>query len=504
MMVTPTPRDSYPRLFERVQLERLFPDSKTFVDAVPRSQPAVINAAFDRASGLEDFDLQDFVVEHFELPQSPDISRCAVRSAAVTTAIEMLWDTLTRAPDEKVAHSSLIPLPNAYVVPGGRFREIYYWDSYFTMLGLAESGHLERIRGMVDNFAYLIDTVGFIPNGNRNYFCTRTQPPFFALMVELFERVSGVAGVAARYQPQLLREYDFWMSGADRLARNLPAHRRVVAIDNAVLNRYWDDAAEPRQESYAEDVALASTTSRPREDLFRDLRAACESGWDFSSRWLGESNSLGGIRTTQVVPVDLNVLMVKLEEVIATNFTTLGDAGPASKFRAKADRRKELLRDMFFDDDNGMFVDLELPNLELSPRLSIAAAYPMAFGIATDAQAAAVARRLKSDFLAAGGWLTTLCESGQQWDAPNGWAPMQWIVYEGLQRYGFDELATRGARRWVDNVGQVFDRTGQLREKYNVVAVDKDAAGGEYPVQDGFGWTNGIQLCLLRALRERC
>ena len=503
MIIEPTPREAFPDLFEAVQLGRLFSDSKTFVDAVPRNDPAAIYADFHDAKDRPGFDLRNFVERHFELPPEEDTADGSKTGAGIAEHISDLWDILTREPDERARYSSLIPLPRPYVVPGGRFREIYYWDSYFTMLGLAEAGHVGRIRDMVDNFAWLIDQVGFIPNGNRNYFCSRSQPPYFSLMVELLAQVSGEPCLPADYQPQLLREYEFWMAGADSLGNGVNAHRRVVAANGACLNRYWDDVAEPRQESYAEDIELSSSTGRPAEDLYRNLRAGCESGWDFGSRWLGDDDSLASIRTTRIVPVDLNTLMFNLERLIARNFEATGDDRRAEDFDAKARTRERLLRTLFFDEQAGLFTDLVLPDLAPSPRLSIASAYPMAFGIATEAQGKRVAERLEAEFLADGGWVTSLYDTGQQWDAPNGWAPSQWTVYEALSRYGHAKLAREGARRWIDTVVRVYGDSGRLLEKYDVISPGLAGKGGEYAVQDGFGWTNAIFLRLQRELRDQ-
>ena len=503
MIIEPTPREAFPDLFEAVQLGRLFSDSKTFVDAVPRNDPAAIYADFHDAKDRPGFDLRNFVERHFELPPEEDTADGSKTGAGIAEHISDLWDILTREPDERARYSSLIPLPRPYVVPGGRFREVYYWDSYFTMLGLAEAGHVGRIRDMVDNFAWLIDQVGFIPNGNRNYFCSRSQPPYFSLMVELLAQVSGEPCLPADYQPQLLREYEFWMAGADSLGNGVNANRRVVAANGACLNRYWDDVAEPRQESYAEDIELSSSTGRPAEDLYRNLRAGCESGWDFGSRWLGDDDSLASIRTTRIVPVDLNTLMFNLERLIARNFEATGDDRRAEDFDAKARTRERLLRTLFFDEQAGLFTDLVLPDLAPSPRLSIASAYPMAFGIATEAQGKRVAERLEAEFLADGGWVTSLYDTGQQWDAPNGWAPSQWTVYEALSRYGHAKLAREGARRWIDTVVRVYGDSGRLLEKYDVISPGLAGKGGEYAVQDGFGWTNAIFLRLQRELRDQ-
>src|SRR5262249_44692964 len=153
-------------------------------------------------------------------------------------------------------YSSLLPLPRPFVVPGGRFREVYYWDTYFTMLGLVESGHQKLVQDLVDNFAYLIDTYGHVPNGNLTYYLSRAQPPFFFKMVGLLS-ADDEAKAFAQYLPELKKEYAFWMEGAEALRPGM-AHRRVVAFpDGSVLNRYWDDRETARDESYREDMTLA-------------------------------------------------------------------------------------------------------------------------------------------------------------------------------------------------------------------------------------------------------
>ncbi|HEX4932287.1 MAG TPA: trehalase family glycosidase, partial [Gemmatimonadaceae bacterium] len=376
--------------------------------------------------------------------------------------------------------------------------ELYYWDSYFTMLGLAASGHIAMVEQMVENFASLVDRIGLIPNGNRTYYCTRSQPPFFVLMIELLASLKGGASVIDRYAPQLEREYAFWMAGADDVTGEQRAVCRVVGVDGVLLNRHWDDAAAPREESYVEDVELAaSTPGRDPAQLYRDVRAACESGWDFSSRWFDETKSLGSIRTTEILPVDLNCLIHRMETVLAGVKERAGDAEAARRYGERAASRQRMIQSVFFDDASGFFQDVELGDLRPTEVRSLAGAYPLFFGLATDAQARRVAAQLEADFLRPGGWVTTLSRTGEQWDAPNGWAPLQWIVCEGLRRYGFDALAREGARRWVAANTQVYRASGAFMEKYDVEDPGRAASGGEYAVQDGFGWTNGVLLRLL-------
>ena len=502
MNVRESPDRVYAELFEAVQSAHLLGDSKTFVDATAKTNPADILEAFRTERDQPGFDLAAFVETHFELPATDVEAASDPAGLPVEGRIEQLWDLLTRGADRQVEYSSLIPLPNPYVVPGGRFREVYYWDSYFTMLGLADSGRMDLIRDMVENFAYLIDEIGFIPNGNRTYYCSRSQPPFFALMVDLLVEVSGDETVYARFLPQLKREYAFWMAGADTLGDNEIAHRRVVMSPGGLLNRYWDDAATPRQESYAEDIELAASVSRDAEQLYRDVRAGAESGWDYSPRWLEDRRFMKTIRTTKVIPVDLNTLMYNLEATLARICRTHGDDAEAEGFDARAKNRKKLLQSLFFDEGSGMYMDLSLPGFGVTGTLSIAAAYPLFFGIATRKQAERVAQCIHRDFLKAGGWVTSNYNTGQQWDSPNGWAPMQWMTYCGLERYGYHEEARTGAKRWIDDNLSIYQKHGRLLEKYNVVSSGLAGTGGEYEVQDGFGWTNAVLLRLMRKVRQ--
>ena len=227
--------------------------------------------------------------------------------------IDVLWERLTRNTPATAPYSSLLPLPRPYVVPGGRFRELYYWDSYFAMLGLAESGRTDLLEDMVQNFADLINSYGHMPIGTRSYYLTRSQPPFFFAMVGLLTPMDPAASFA-RYLPQLKTEYAFWMEGE----KNLPAggaHRHAVALDGgSILNRYWDDSDAPRDEAYRQDVVLAAATPRPPVEIYRDIRAGAASGWDFSSRWFGDLRTLVSIDTTEIIPVDLNALMFGLRE----------------------------------------------------------------------------------------------------------------------------------------------------------------------------------------------
>jgi alpha,alpha-trehalase len=479
----------YGDLFDSVQRQQVFADSKTFADATPKGSPADIMAAWRREKAAADFDLAAFVAQHFTVPEVRESTYRSQAGEDVCAHIASLWPVLTRQPDPPVTGSSLLPLPHRYVVPGGRFQEIYYWDSYFTMLGLEAPERRALAADMLENFAHLIDTYGHIPNGNRTYYLSRSQPPFFGAMVARAAARDGDA-VYSRFLPQLLREHEFWMEGAAKLAPG-SAHRRVVRLRNgSVLNRYWDDRAAPRDEAYREDIATAAESRRPATEVYRNLRATAESGWDFSSRWLADGRTLSTIRTVDLLPVDLNSLMYELERAIARALALQQDPG-AKHWEELAQQRAQAIRAVFWNEQRHLYTDYLWRENRLANAATLAALYPLYFGVADASQAHQTATTLRLTLLRPEGVVPTTVASGQQWDAPNGWAPLVWLTIEGLRRYGEADLADFIARGWRQENVEVFRRTGKLTEKYDVTG-NADARGGEYPNQDGFGWTNGV------------
>lgn len=488
-------------LFQAVQLSSLFPDSKTFVDARPLASPRDILAAYHAARDSAGFGLEAFVQREFALPAPAGGDFHSDTSQSMEEHIKALWAVLSRPGDTNDPRSSLIPLPNPYVVPGGRFREVYYWDSYFTMQGLVQSGRLDRVRGMLDNFAYLIRTLGHIPNGNRTYYLSRSQPPYFAAMVSLYARATDSAQ-ALPYLDALEAEHAFWMDGAERVKPG-EAYRRVARLPNgSVLNRYWDDRDDPRPESYRPDYQIGQTVREDRRPAFyRNARASAESGWDFSSRWMRDPRDLRTLETTDLVPVDLNSLLYHQERTIAALRRLKGGAGDADvakRFALAAEQRRQALLAAAYDPDSGFFYDVRWHTGErVRDRPTLAAAAVLYFGLATDEQGRAVSAKLRREFLKPGGFVTTLIASGQQWDAPNGWPPLEWLTIEGVRRYGAEDLANTARDRWLALNRRVYRATGKMTEKYDVVDLTRRAGGGEYPNQDGFGWTNGVALALL-------
>ena len=489
----PTPAKLFGALFVRVQMAGVFPDGKTFVDAVPKASPQVVLHRFRKDNPRTREALLRFVERNFTLPP-PDRTRVP-KTATLRAHIAALWPLLTRPAAVPPLYSSLLYVPKPYVIPGGRFREFYYWASYFTMLGLIPDGRMASARDMIDDFSYLIRTYGHIPNGTRTYYLSRSQPPVYYLMIGLLDR-RDPARAWADHLATLRREYAYWMRGAAGL-RPGQARRNVVAMpDGALLNRYWSEADTPRDESYRDDVLLARASGRPPARVYRDLRAAAESGWDFSSRWLGDERHLATIRTTDIVPIDLNSLLYGMERAISRGCAARHDLPCARRFAARARRRRNAVDRYLWDARRGYFSDYDWRTRRRTGELSAATLYPLFVGLADAHRANAVAAVTRARLLQPGGIVTTTIITGQQWDAPNGWAPLQWIAVQGLRRYGHPRLAFRLARRWVATVRRVYSNTGKLVEKYNVER-KLPGGGGEYPLQDGFGWTNGVTQALL-------
>ncbi|MBV8524588.1 MAG: alpha,alpha-trehalase TreA, partial [Acetobacteraceae bacterium] len=466
---TVPPSILYGPLYSDVELQSVFPDSKTFPDMIPNESPSAIVAEYEASKNQPGFDLSGFVAQHFTGPTPPGPSiQPAPPGKPLLDYVAELWSELTQSTPTVPAYSSLQPLPFPYVVPGGRFREFYYWDSYFTILGLEADNRNDLAQSMVDDFATEIETYGHIPNGNRSYYLSRSQPPFFSLMVSAIADRDGEAS-CLHLLPQLQQEYDFWMEGSDWLPP-MQAHRRVVRLSNGtVLNRYWDDRPAPRDESYREDVQTASISNRPAREVYRNLRAAAESGWDFSSRWLADGHTLATIRTVSLLPVDLNSLLAHLEQTLARLWRAQGDEARATEFDQRAAARTDAITRLMWDPDIGAFSDYLWRDERPSHNLTAATLFPLFFKFASPDQGAAVASTVRQQLLMPGGLATTLVNSGQQWDEPNGWAPLQLIAVEGLTNYGETDLAEMIAERWVDQNISEYEQEGKLVEKYNVV-----------------------------------
>ena len=499
MLTKASPEEELGELFDVVQQLKVYSDGKTFIDLIPRKRLKQIRKEYLVEREDPTFDLHEFVRRHFyEFDQGVSVQYSSNKKHSLRRHIQELWLVLERK--NRRDRGSLVAIPYTYVVPGGRFAEQYYWDSYFIMIGLANDGEWDRVEGMIKNFTYMIRKFGFIPTANRTYYLSRSQPPFFSHMVKLLARNNNRTLTLLEYLPYMLGEYRFWTKSMRTLEKmeEASAMRRLVRMpDGAMMGRYFDNKKTPRPESLQEDKdVVGDIAGEYTEKLFLDLRAAAESGWDFSSRWFDDSNDIKTIHTTDIVPIDLNCLLYHLEATIAETYQLMFQPILARKFRRLAEKRMAAINRYLWDDNKQYFMDYDFRTGKRTKQMSLAGVYPLYVKIATPEQAKAVAKRLEKDFLKPGGLVTTLVETGQQWDSPNGWAPLQWIAILGLREYGYHELADKIKKRWMKTCEGVYKRESKMVEKYNVITPNKLGGGGEYLLQDGFGWSNGVYAAL--------
>lgn len=487
-----------------VQAQNVYGDGKTFVDLVPARRLRSIKEEYKILKQDPNFDLREFVTRHFEDATDGVYQRVYESSPdhAPLEHIDELWKFLERR--NRVTRGSLLALPYTYIVPGGRFNEQFYWDTYFIMLGLASTGKWKLIEGMMKNYVHEIRKYGYIPTANRTYLLSRSQPPFFSHMVRLLAAHKGKK-VLRDYLPYLLAEYRFWMRGISKVTQTEHrAYRRVVEMpdDGSLLNRYYDNKTTPRPESLREDIETAEASGRKDSGrLYLHLRAAAESGWDFSSRWFSDPLDIRTIHTADIIPVDLNSLLYHLETTIADGYRASLNLVKARQFKKRANARAAAIQEYLWDEAEGFYKDYNFHHGVQTPISSLAGIFPLYVGIASQQQADRVAETIRKDFLRPGGLVTTNIDNGQQWDAPNGWAPLQWVAIEGLRNYGHDDLANEITKRWVELNEKVYAASRKFVEKYNVESNDGLGGGGEYILQDGFGWTNGVYEALKRDYR---
>ncbi len=495
--------ESLGELLLDVQKLNVYGDGKTFVDLVPARRLRSIKEEYKLLKKDPEFDLRDFVTRHFYDATEGVYQRVYESSPDHTPLehIDELWTFLERR--NRVTRGSLLALPHKYVVPGGRFNEQFYWDTYFIMLGLGSSNRWKSIEGMMKNYTYQIRKYGYIPTANRSYLLSRSQPPFFSHMVELLADHRG-KNVLREYLPYLTAEYRFWMKGKSKLdATEHRAYRRIAEMPNGILlNRYYDNKTSPRPESLKEDTETAEMSGRvDNRRLYLHIRAAAESGWDFSSRWFTDPMDIKTIHTADIIPVDLNSLLYHLESTIADAYKASFNFLKARQFRQKAKIRKQAIQEYLWNEEEGFYKDFNFHHSQQTTITSLAGVFPLFVNLATQEQADKVADVLRKDFLQPGGLVTTLIENGQQWDAPNGWAPLQWVAIQGLRNYGHRDLADEIAKRWIELNEKVYSQSQKFVEKYNVESDDGLGGGGEYVLQDGFGWTNGVYEALKRNYR---
>ncbi|XP_063111966.1 trehalase isoform X1 [Cavia porcellus] len=518
----------YGELLHQVQMAKLYSDDKNFVDMSLSKDPDQVLQSFRALAtahngSIPRQQLQEFVHQHFRsvgqelLAWTPEdwkdspqflqrISDTKLRAWAED--LHQIWKKLGKQIKPEVLSNperfSLIYSKHPFIVPGGRFVEFYYWDSYWVMEGLLLSEMAETVKGMLQNFLDLVKTYGHIPNGGRIYYLQRSQPPLLTLMVDRYVAHTNNTAFLRENIETLALELDFWTVN------------RSVSVNlggqNYTLNRYYVPYGGPRPESYSKDEELANTLPEgDREALWSELKAGAESGWDFSSRWLVESpnlDSLSSIQTSKRVPVDLNAFLCQAEELMSNFYARLGDDVQAARYKALRNQRLTAMQAVLWDEQKGAWFDYDLENMKKNLEFYPSNLAPLWAGCFSDPGVVDKAVKYLEDnqiLTHQYGIPTSLHNTGQQWDFPNGWAPLQDLVIRGLaksQSPQTQEVAFQLAQNWIRTNFDVYSQKSTMYEKYDV-SRGQAGGGGEYEVQEGFGWTNGVALMLMDRYGDR-
>jgi alpha,alpha-trehalase len=439
---------------------------------------------------------------------------------------------------ESIKPQGLLYLPNAYVVPGGRFNEMYGWDSYFIIVGLLDDGRLDLAKGIVENFFFEIEHYGTVLNANRTYYLTRSQPPFLTSMILAVYNAEKTAGHADRawlerayqlsakdyqhwvHEPHLAgstglsRYYDFGTGPAPESLQDEAGLRRKASAYFLLRPELARSYIVPKTDhgvgpSYSVQVCNSTVGAGTKEcdpageitlgrDYYTGDRSMRESGFDLSFRF-----GPYGAATHHYAPVCLNSLLYKTEKDLEAMSLELGNESEADGWKQHAEHRKGLINQYLWDAQRGVFFDYDFENQSRSTYEYVTTFYPLWAGLATAEQARSVEQNLKL-FEQPGGLVTSREKTGAQWDYPYGWAPLQLLAIDGLRKYGYNADADRISLEFLSTVLQNYLREGTIREKYDVVTRSSAAnvtAGYKTNVV-GFGWTNGVFLELLRELPE--
>lgn len=523
------------KLLDAVQRAKLFKDSKHFVDMPLKHDPEIVRAAFEALPDKTDpAALQAFVAEHFAEPGSelepwvptdyqeqPSLlgSISDPERKAWALQLNKLWTVLGRKTSMTVADNqsrfSSIAQRFPTIVPGGRFRETYYWDTYWIIRGLIMCDMVSTAKGIVENLLDSVRRFGFVPNGTRVYYLDRSQPPLLTDMVMAIYAETGDQAWLQQVLPVLEVEYNFWMDPGSGRVVELDAEG--AAGDKHRLNVYRSMRDGPRPESYCEDLATAAEGQKLGRKPFQVHRALCsaaESGWDFSTRWLqdaegGESlgqADLATIATVQVVPADLNCYLYRVETGLASAYEMSG-AAAGSRFRAAAARRAEAMNKYLWTGNS--YRDYLRKSKKPSAVVSVSDwAAPLWAGLqGPSGNPEAMVQALEeSGLLSVGGAATTAVDTGgkTQWDSPNAWPPLQLMLIEGLEKNPCGKaLGKRLAEEWLSSNERSWLQSGHMSEKYDAFRPGNTGRGGEYEPQVGFGWSNGVALVLLGKTAER-
>ncbi|CAH0562445.1 unnamed protein product [Brassicogethes aeneus] len=516
-------------LLDTIQMAKIYPDSKTFVDMKLRRSPnetldifytwmkrfndhkpsrgEVIKFVKDNfepeGQEFENWDPQDWIEHPEYLNQIAD-----EKFRKWGRSLNAIWKELGRKMKKHVEDNqdlySIIWVPHPVIVPGGRFREFYYWDTYWIVQGLLLSEMRTTVKGILENFLFIVENHGHIPNGGRIYYLARSQPPMMVPMIKLyFDNTKDVEFIANNILT-MEKEFEFWMN----------RHVRHINKDDKTyrLAIYADNSKGPRPESYSEDIEGAKLfkDDAKKELFYSELKAAAESGWDFSSRWFITNSSnkgnLTNTKTRYIVPVDLNALIYWNADIISEFYDVLGNESRSNYYRKIADEWLEAVDEVLWHEEVGSWLDYDLYNgvkRDYFYPTNIAPLWTGCFSkVGIEQRTKLIMKYLQNKNIMnfPGGIPTTVEHTGEQWDFPNAWPPLQHIMIVALNNSGDSNakrLAFEIAEKWVRSNYKAFEASDGMYEKYDSTVQGGHGGGGEYEVQKGFGWTNGVIMDLL-------
>ncbi|KAI5698863.1 hypothetical protein M8J76_012715 [Diaphorina citri] len=492
-------------LLDKVQRGNVFPnDSKSFVDLKLKQPEDVILAKF-RALLTNNADpdtttLTNFVNEYFEAGNElqvwspPDFTSNPTIENKISDAkyrqfaldLNQIWKELGRIVKQDVRDNpqlySLIYTPNGFFIPGGRFRELYYWDTYWIVQGILLCDMKDSARGVIENIISLVDQFGFMPNGARVYYLERSQPPLLIPMAASYAKYTGDTNFIRTHLKSLTNEFEYWMK------------RHMVTVEKNgkyyTMARYYAPSRGPRPESYREDYHEAADlqTEDEKNFLYSELKAGAETGWDFSSRWFiaRDGSNRGGlkyIRTTSIIPVDLNAILQMNANYLSEWWLKFGNKDLSAKYKKIAYQLLEAIHEVLWNEQVGVWLDYDIKNKK--PRnyfyvSNITPLWTLSYKFSKQYVAERVLQYLRDNEI--------ITKDNQA------------FIIQGLD-YTQDKLAKqvayRLAEKWLFTNYMGYETSKAMFEKYDVELIGKTGNGGEYEAQTGFGWTNGFAFELL-------
>ncbi|EFN81352.1 trehalase [Harpegnathos saltator] len=515
-------------LLDMVQRSGIFNDSKTFVDLPQLQDPDVTVDHFNTLMKSTNnkptrTDINRFVRENFatedelenatlsDWKENPSILKSIHDPVFREWAknLNNIWRKLARNMKSNVtAHPqrhSLISVNNTFIIPGGRFKEFYYWDSYWIIEGLLLCDMHLTAKGIIENFLSMVERYGFVPNGGRVYYLSRSQPPLLIPMVAKYYEFTHDIDFLSKNIALLETEFEYWQNQKTvNVTKNGQTYR---------MARYVVNSSGPRPESYKEDYQLAAQLpEQKREELYNELKAAAESGWDFSYRWGVVTNenaklSLVNVSTSNIIPVDLNAILERNARLLAFFHIILGNTEKVWSYAQIAKDYRAAIDNILWNEEEEIWLDYDVKNKRSRNAFylsNLTPLYTMSYNNSKTTKYAEKAvtyldkNNVESYF---GGTPTSVNYTGEQWDFPNAWPPLQSFLVKGLHQTSVEramKLARELAGRWLRSNYIGYDEYGKMFEKYSAIHPGESGGGGEYIAQEGFGWTNGVVFEFLR------